>query len=66
MSAAEKIFADALALSVQERRDLAGRLWDSLEDVADRQALAARADELNVSLDAVMTALGIARTDVPR
>jgi hypothetical protein len=66
MSAAEKIFADALALSVQERRDLAGRLWDSLEDVADRQALAARSDELNVSLDAVMTALGIARTDVPR
>jgi hypothetical protein len=66
MSAAERIFEEALSLPEADREELAARLLESLEDQADRDAIANRASEQLVSLDTAMTELGISRADVSR
>jgi hypothetical protein len=47
-------------------QELASRLIESLEDNADRDAVAIRALEPLISLDKAMLELGISRADVSR
>jgi hypothetical protein len=66
MSAAERIFEEALALPESQREELASRLIESLEDKADRDAVASRALEPLTSLDKAMFDLEISRADFSR